>query len=31
MLEKFKVLGGEIKEVIYLGIGYIDFLSVLEI
>ena len=29
-LEKFKALGGETKEVIYPGIGHIDFPSVLE-
>ena len=29
-LEKFKTLGGETKEVIYPGIGHIDFPSVLE-
>ena len=29
-LEKFKQLGGETKEIIYPGIGHIDFPSVLE-
>ncbi|HBO2456952.1 TPA: alpha/beta hydrolase, partial [Pseudomonas aeruginosa] len=29
-LEKFKQLGGETKEILYPGIGHIDFPSVLE-
>ncbi|SUM68519.1 esterase [Staphylococcus saccharolyticus] len=29
-LERFKELGGETKEIVYPGIGYIDFPSILE-